>query len=91
MANEDDDGRLLVRLDERTRGFEKVLDGLQKSTDDQTRTLLAALETHANDDTRRFIEHDKRLKFLENWRWYVLGFLAAGGAVIALAKMVFDK
>ena len=73
--------------------LEKSLDALQRATDDQTKTLLAALDNHADDDSRRFGENDKRfsendirLKNLEHWYWYVLGAVATvgvGGTVIA--------
>lgn len=84
---ENNDGRLLVRLDERTHAFGLAIEKLQRQTEEQTKTLLAALDTHADDDTKRFSDHDKRLRFLENWRTWAVGGLAMLAALLATIGM----
>ena len=78
-----EDARLLTAVHVQVGYLEKSLDTIQKSQSEQTMTLLTALQTHANEDTARFKEHDLQLKVLNNWRWYVIGGCFVLGVILA--------
>jgi hypothetical protein len=82
MQTNDRTGDLLARLDERTKGFQRSLDFLAEENRRQTEALLAALKDHLSEDDNRFSTHDTRIKFLENWRFWILGAIALAGFVI---------
>ena len=86
-TREESDGRLLTEVHVKVSYLETGLRDLQGSMKEQTATLLGALQTHASDDTTRFAEHDKRIKPLENWRWYILGIVG----VLTFAMLVFKE
>ena len=75
------DGERLVEIHTRQEYAAKALDTLQTDMKEQTKVLVAALQTHAADDTNRFEKHDSRLKILEQLRWYIMGALAIMGVV----------
>jgi len=94
--NEDENhSSLWARVDERTKSFAEGLTELRRTTEEQTKTLLAALDRHATDDTTRFAKaddtfdkHDGRLKMLENWRWWLVGAIAALGTILWFLKEI---
>ena len=87
------DNELLARLDERTVGFTKTLDFMAAENRELSKAMLAALQKHAGDDDTRFAKHgdtaekhDGRIRTLENWRWYIVGTIAAVGYLVWLLK-----
>lgn len=45
--------------------------------------VLRSLEDHKTEITKRYDDHDRRLRALEQWRWMVVGAGAAGGSAMS--------
>lgn len=45
--------------------------------------VLRSLEDHKTEITKRYDDHDSRIRALEQWRWLVVGAGAAGGSAVS--------
>lgn len=90
-TGDNEDSKLLARLDERTFQFGKSLDFLAQENREMFKRVMEALDKHSNDDTARFASDNKRLVALENWRWLVLGGAAVLGYLVYLAASFLSK
>lgn len=72
-----------------TRELKDSMHEVQESNKADTEKVIKTIQAHMIDDTTRFDRHDVRLKNLENWRWYILGWTAAIAFAISVLMWAF--